>query len=110
MASCQPDEVKKRFREALNDGSLDSRQFFNVSALWRACNVICTGRVKNATGSSLTIEAMVDGRDWTIGLDPGTHIFRHGVQLAPSDLRPGEVVQASSQDGKIAQFVTSFAE
>jgi hypothetical protein len=110
MASCQPDDVKRRFSTALNDGGLAPTNFLRVSSIWRACNAVCTGRVKNVTDSALTLEAIVDGRDWTIWLSDGTRVYRRGVQITSSDLQPGEVVSVASQDGRSAQVVNSFAE
>jgi hypothetical protein len=114
LASCQPDDVKARISAALNDGSLASRHFMQVALNFQRCNTSCIGRVKTATASSLTIEAIVDGRDWTIGLSGGTVINRGGTRdaetIPASDLRKGEVVHALSQDGASAQWVRSLSQ
>jgi hypothetical protein len=104
-----PGDVKDRFIAALDDGSLAPRHFAVVSGSWRRCTLSCMGRVKSATDSSLTLEAMVDGREWTIGLSPATSIQRGGMRIAGSDLRKGEVVDVLSQDGATAQLVLVFS-
>jgi hypothetical protein len=105
-----PDDVKERFIATLNNGSLAAERFHVASGSWRRCSASCTGRVKSATASSLTLEAMVDGREWTIGLSGATSITRGGARIAPSDLRNGEVVEALSQDGVTAMLVLSFSQ
>jgi hypothetical protein len=102
------DDVKERFIAALDDGDLDPSRFHDATSSWPVCNVACTGRVKTATSTLLTLEAMVDGREWTIGLSPQTQIYRKGV-ISVSDLRQGEFLRVSSQDGVTAQFILSFA-
>jgi hypothetical protein len=104
-----PEDVKERFIAALDDGGLAPKHFAIVSGSWRRCSASCMGRVKSVTASSLTLEAMVDGREWTIGLSDATSITRGG-RIFPSDLRNGEVVEALSQHGVTAQLVSSFSQ
>lgn len=105
-----PDDVKQRFREALEHGGLAPERFQDATRSWRACNTRCVGIVRDVSASSLVLIAIKDGSEWNIGLNDATRAFRGRGEIAAEDIREGELVEALSNRGEFAEAVFSYSE
>jgi hypothetical protein len=97
-----PDDVKARFREALENGALAPDRFREAIQSWRACDTRCMGVVTQVDDTSLTLTAVVDGQEWSIGLD--------GETVFVGDFSEGDFVEVLSSSGTLAEAIFSFSE
>lgn len=65
-----------------------------------------SGKVDKVTDSFVSVQ-LATGMSVNVGYGPQSQFFRHGQQIAPLDLRPGEAIDLAQQQGTVTMaYVT----